>query len=127
MPEGFELLEGKTILIVEDEPLIALDLEAAVRDHHGIPLGPVGTLVEAETIVLSDWPDGAILDLGLRGASATQFAERLKSCGVTVVIHSGQAESSLAPDWPKRLIVAKPALPETVIAALVSAMIRSAV
>jgi PleD family two-component response regulator len=29
--DRFGLLEGKTILIVEDEPLVALDLHAALR------------------------------------------------------------------------------------------------
>lgn len=118
------MLEGKRILIAEDEPLIALDLEGAVREYHGIPLGPVGTVAEAETIILSEWPDGAILDLRLQGAPATEFAERLRARGVAVVIHSGQVETFLPSDWPKGLVVTKPALPETVVAALAVALNR---
>jgi DNA-binding response OmpR family regulator len=120
------LLKGRKILIVEDEPLIALDLETAVRDHNGVPLGPVGTMAEAEVLLQSEWPAGAIVDLGVKDGHATEFAGVLRRSGVTVVIHSGQADTSLPPDWPSHLIVAKPALPETVIAALASAMFPSA-
>ena len=108
--------------------LIALDLEAAVREHHGDPVGPATSIAQAEQLadqlLASGSLGGVILDLRLQNVLSLDFAEKLRSLGVPVVIHSGQADATLPQIWPRRLIVAKPALPETVIAALMAAIAR---
>jgi DNA-binding response OmpR family regulator len=118
------MLAGKRILIVEDEPLIALDLETAVVDHHGTPVGPVAT-VSAATAMIDGQPiHGAILDLRLKDSIAIDLANELRLRGVPVILHSGQADLTLTAPWPAELIVPKPALPETVIVALAAAIDR---
>ena len=115
---GGRMLTGKRILIVEDEPLIALDLESAVNDHEGVVVGPVGSIAQATLIAESEALDGAILDLRLGGDLALAVAERLRARQIPFVIHSGQADTTLPRDWPAVPVIGKPALPEAVIARL---------
>jgi DNA-binding response OmpR family regulator len=116
------VLAGKRILIVEDEPLIALDLESTVIDHKGIVVGPVGSIAQANLIAETEALDGAILDLRLGGELALSVAERLGARQIPFVIHSGQADTTWPRNWPAVPVIGKPALPEAVIALLARVM-----
>ena len=72
------MLAVKRILIVEDEPLIALDLETAVIDHHGTPVGPVASVADATVIIDGQHIDGAIMDLRLKDSIAIDLANELR-------------------------------------------------
>ena len=120
--DGYAVLRGLRILIVEDEPLIALDLETAVVDHLGVVVGPANTIAGALQLIADGDVHGAIIDLRLKDALAMPVAERLIADRTPFVIHSGQADSSIADAWPTVPIVGKPAAPEAVIAALVGAI-----
>jgi DNA-binding response OmpR family regulator len=122
---GSRVLAGKRILIVEDEPLIALDLETVVTDHEGIVVGPVGSIAQASLIAATEPIDGAILDLRLGGELALSVAERLRARKIPFVIHSGQADTTLPRNWPAVPVISKPALPEAVIALLAGVMSES--
>ena len=120
------MLTGKRILIVEDEPLIALDLETAVADHHGTVVGPVSTLEEGQRIAAAETFDGAILDLRLQEGLALSIAECLLARGIPFVIYSGQADVTAPRAWPTVPIISKPALPEKVISMLATLIRRMA-
>ena len=60
------MLLDKRILIVEDEPLIALDLESAIRVWQGLGVGPAHCLAYATRFASSEPLHGAILDLRLQ-------------------------------------------------------------
>jgi DNA-binding response OmpR family regulator len=117
------VLIGKRILIVEDEPLIAIDLATAIEDVDGVVVGPAGTLLEATTMAETERLDGAILDLRLRDALTLSVAESLQKRDVPFVIHSGQAEITLPRNWPSVPIIDKPAPPEQVLR-LLAALLR---
>ena len=116
------MLSGKRILIVEDEPIIALDLAAAVVDGEGTVVGTAVTVEQAHRLLASEPCDAVILDLRLKDGLATAIADRLRDLGIPFVIHSGQADSICATAWPGVPVVGKPALPEQVMATLVCAM-----
>ena len=112
------MLEGKNILIVEDEPLIALDLETAIQDARGQVIGAMGSVRTALQAVETLTFDGAILDLRLNGEDALPVMQALSNRKIPFVIHSGQADRTVTTDWPMTPIVGKPALAETVVARL---------
>jgi CheY-like chemotaxis protein len=80
------------ILIVEDELLIALDLESIVEDLGHKVIGPARTLDEA--LQLAGDAEVALVDVQLAdGVTGPAIAERLSSeHGVTVVFVTGNPE-----------------------------------
>jgi DNA-binding response OmpR family regulator len=113
------MLKGLPVLIVENEPLIALDLSHAVQDHQGIVIGPVPTVAEALAILARQPVGAAILDAKLDDRDITPVATRLIAQGVPFVIHSGTGlPAELAACHPDLPVVIKPKRPEEVVATL---------
>jgi DNA-binding NtrC family response regulator len=79
------------ILIVEDEPLIALMLEDWLVDLGHAPVGPAAAVNEALVIVSREKLDGAIVDFHLRQETAELVAQALEDKNVPFVFASGVA------------------------------------
>lgn len=87
------------ILIVDDEPLIAMLVEAWVVDMGHEPVGPAHSLGEAQALMGSDI-DAAVVDLTLGHESGRPIAEALAAKGAPFVYATGQAEAQLD-DMPR--------------------------
>lgn len=80
------------ILVLDDEPLILLDLEFAVEDAGCKPLTALD-LVEALSIVENNAISAAILDVSLgKGQTCEQVARTLAALGVPYVLHTGDLD-----------------------------------
>jgi len=80
------------ILVLDDEPLILLDLEFAVEDAGCKPLTALD-LVEALTIVENNAISAAILDVSLgKGQTCEQVVRTLAALGVPYVLHTGDLD-----------------------------------
>lgn len=78
------------ILIVEDEPFIALDLQYACEDAglSAIMAGSSGAALEA--LAANDTIDGAVLDVNLgNGETCEAIAQALRVRGVPFVLNTG--------------------------------------
>ena len=62
------------ILIVEDQAIIALDLESAVEEANGQVIGPASTVREALKLLHANEVDAAILDANLPDGDVTPVA-----------------------------------------------------
>jgi two-component system, response regulator PdtaR len=80
--------DGRLVLVVEDEFLIALDLALLLQEHGWRVLGPAATVAEALRLLADERPDVALLDLNLRGEPVTPVAEELRARGVPFVLAS---------------------------------------
>ena len=113
------MLNHAPILIVEDEPYIALELKAAIEDAGGEVIGPVGSARAA--LALLDGCDvaAAILDVQLSDRDVTPVAEALVALGVPVVFQSAK---NLPPDLelrcPGAVFYKKPVSAERLLATL---------
>lgn len=89
-------LSGYKILIVEDEILIALDIEAALEDCGAIVHGPVTRLAEGVALAKERGADFdcAILDVNLQGEDVFPIAEVLCSLNVPFLFHTGHGDSA---------------------------------
>lgn len=76
------------VLVVEDEFLIAMDLERLLGRNGWRVLGPAATVEEALRLLEGETPDVALLDGNLRGEMVTPVAERLRARGIPFVVAS---------------------------------------
>ena len=109
---------SKTVLIVEDEVLVAMDLEDIVNGagHTVIGIAPDRSSVSA----LVQVPEIALVDLNLRdGATGAEIARRLSSTGVTTVIFITANPAQIGePPEGSLGYVQKPFSPEAIVSAL---------
>ena len=81
-------LAGRLILIVEDEPLIALDLQSAF-ERAGAHVITTSALRNAVSLVEEDGLSAAVLDHALGDGNSSHLCERLTQRGIPFVIYSG--------------------------------------
>jgi DNA-binding NtrC family response regulator len=80
----------RTVLLVEDEELVALALVEELTDLGWTVVGPATTLEEAQQLVMSGVHlDAAILDVNLQGRWVHGVAEELSRRGVPFVACTG--------------------------------------
>lgn len=86
------------ILVVEDEPLVALDLEDILTDLSHDVVGAASSVEQALAFVHngSPLPDAAIVDANLGGQSARPVVETFRDHGIRVVVASGYGPAELA-------------------------------
>ncbi len=112
-----------SILIVEDQAMIAAGLAQAVEDVGATVLGPVATVAEALVLIATGGVDAVVVDGSLADRDITPVALLLIEKAVPFVVHSGQdlpLELSLAS--PDILVVMKPAPASQVLEMLLTAM-----
>jgi DNA-binding response OmpR family regulator len=106
-------LNGRTILVVEDEPLIALDIVQAFQTA-GAQVTMTTSLKHALILVEHDGLAVAILDHALNDGDSTLLYSRLKERDIPFVIYSGFPEvNGIAAGAP---VVSKPAKADVLIA-----------
>lgn len=101
-------LFGRKILVVEDDPIIGLDI-AGILDARGAKV--IGPLMSTESALeaLSERPDAALLDINLGRETSEDVAERLSELGVPHIVLSGQVDSGdLGPAFAGTPVIAKP-------------------
>jgi PAS domain S-box-containing protein len=77
------------VMIVEDEMLVALDLQESIRSLGYEVVGPFGRLDEAIEGAETQAVDFAILDLNLNGEMTYELAESLQQRGIPIVFTTG--------------------------------------
>lgn len=90
------------VLVVEDEPVVAMCLEDILDALGCVPVGPAGRLSEGLALAESETFDAAILDINLAGERSTPIAEALRARGVPFAFASGygSAPEGFAGDAP---------------------------
>ena len=111
---------GLVVLVVEDEFLIAMDLEAMLKEHGWHLLGPAATVAKALALLeVGKMPDVALLDVNLRGETVVPVAEVLRERGVPIVLASAYDHAaSMADVLAGAPNVGKPARERHLLAAL---------
>jgi two-component SAPR family response regulator len=89
-------LAGLRILIVEDEFLLAMELEMLLQRHGCLVVGPVSSVARALALLAAEPPDAAVLDVNLRGERATPIAAALQAREVPFVLITGYSGSQLS-------------------------------
>jgi DNA-binding response OmpR family regulator len=110
-------LSNKLILLLEDQPLISLDLEECFRDFGMERVVTSQSKREALNWLRDHVPDLVILDLHLSDGDCRPVLEALRKQAVPVIIYSG---GELPDGWEPELFhgcewVQKPADPDHIV------------
>jgi CheY-like chemotaxis protein len=112
-----------SVLIVEDEPIVALSLAYAVEAAGAIVIGPVASTAEALDLIARSPIDAAIVDVQLEDRDITPVAIALMERQVPFVVHSGTGlPPELAQAHPGLQVMMKPTVPDAVMARLLQQM-----
>lgn len=112
-------LKDVRILIVEDDFLISMELEAVLEDAGADIVGLCRTVSEALAVVDRNALAIAILDVRLGHELVTPVARRLAERETPFIFYTGQVDvASLQAEWPGYPIIQKPAHPNTIVRVL---------
>jgi DNA-binding response OmpR family regulator len=98
-------LQGKRVLLVEDELFIAMHAEEILRDLGAEVIGPANSLREAWALTEGESFDYAMLDRNLNGESSDELAQELRRRGVAVIMATGYGHIASDRDL---VVVSKP-------------------
>lgn len=102
------VLDGRHILIVEDEAVIALDLTGLLKEHGATVVGPAGDVSQALRLIAVSKADCAVVDIGLGGERAWPVVEALEQAAVPFVFLTAYYEKELPPRYRSRPVFQKP-------------------
>jgi DNA-binding NtrC family response regulator len=113
------ILWRKSILIVEDEPLIALGIHEALSSA-GASILSASSVEEATRLIGYAEISGAVVDVRLGSEDASAVCQLLARRCIPFVFYTGQPSSSpIFAKWPNVQVFKKPALFDQVVFALV--------
>jgi two-component SAPR family response regulator len=117
--------EGLSVFVVEDEALVALNLEDMLAELGCSIVGPVMRLDRAEKM-LEDGisADVAILDVNVAGQMVFPFARRLADKGMPLVFATGYGSAGLPDEFRHMTVLQKPYTLDDVALGLRSAMAK---
>ncbi len=112
-------LVGRRVLLVEDEAILAVALQAMLEDAGAYVVGPASSLKQAALLVERETLSAALLDITVGGQRIWPIAQMLKERGIPILFYTGW-HNALAQvgEWPQSRVVAKPAPDSAILGAL---------
>lgn len=116
-------LSGARILVVEDEFVIAMQLQSLFEEEGAQVLGPYHNLAEAMEHAKTDEISAASLDLNLGRDNAGPVANLLAERHVPFMFYSVKTDDPVLTEWQHVPLVQKPAATKELVEA-VAALVR---
>ncbi|QCI68524.1 PAS domain S-box protein [Phreatobacter stygius] len=107
-PAGLADLRGKRILLIEDEPLVAMDIEHELIAAGCQVIGPAGTITSASRLIADTPCDAALVDANLAGHPVDELAAALAAKGIPFAFATGYGRDGLPGAFQEKPILAKP-------------------
>lgn len=92
---GMSSFAGRRILVVEDEPIIAMALEDMLLDLGCEVVGPASTLPEAQALAETADIDAALLDININAGRSYVIADELRRRAVPFAFATGYGEEGI--------------------------------
>lgn len=83
-----------TVLLCEDEYIVALDLQLLLEEFGYEVIGPFDSFSKGLKALNEVRPDMAVLDVRLRDGEVFPLADKLNELGVGLVFHSGHVQDA---------------------------------
>jgi len=107
-----------SILVVEDEALIAMDLQALLEEAGYRVLGPANSTAAAMELLRSHNPDVALLDVNLGRSDVFGVVNELVARRTKLIFLTGHTAQKLPLAHRHRPLVAKPYMPHVLLQAV---------
>lgn len=104
---------GSRVLIVEDEPLLAMDVADQLTDAGFEVVGPATSVADALNLLAQRGCDVAVLDVHLGHENSEAVALALKSKDTPFIVLSGNSQKHFPPGFQGAPFLSKPISPPT--------------
>ena len=111
-------LSGTRVLLVEDEMLVAMLLEDALKELGCTVVGPISRVEAAENTIVAERFDCALLDINLRGKPVYPLAELLAKRSVPFGFVTGYGGGGVPAPFAGHPVLQKPFLTRDLAAVL---------
>ena len=101
-------LNGKRVVIIEDEPLVAMDLESSLTAAGCEVVGTAGTLREARALCADAQCDAALVDVNLAGQPVDELATTLTKRNIPFAFVTGYGREALPQGFRDAVVLTKP-------------------
>jgi len=101
-------LKGKRIVLIEDEPLVCMDVESILTSVGCAIAGTAGHLAAAKTLSAAAECDAALLDVNLGGHPVDELAATLTRRNIPFAFVTGYGRETLPQGFRDALMVRKP-------------------
>jgi len=114
-PQG--VLFGRRVIILEDEPLVAMDLESTLTAAGCDVVGSAATLDKAKLIVAEAQYDVAVVDMNFAGVNlagdpADELAAVLTQKNIPLVLVTATGHDGIPGRFPEAVVLKKPFSPD---------------
>jgi two-component sensor histidine kinase/CheY-like chemotaxis protein len=113
-------IEAKVFAVIEDEPLIAMNIAMLLEQAGAQVAGPAATVSDALDLIAKNELDGALLDANLRGQPAGEIAAALTRKAIPFVFVTGYGREVLPRSFARAPMLKKPFTEEQLLAAAAS-------
>jgi DNA-binding NtrC family response regulator len=107
--------EAACLLLVEDEPLIGLDMHDMLEDAGYHVLGPAATVEEARALIETGDYDLVLLDANMNGEPVDDLAAAITRRAKPFVFVTGYGREALPAAFRQAPLLTKPLLPQAAI------------
>lgn len=111
-------LSGKRVLLLEDEPIIAMSVEDMLVDLGCVVIGPALSAAEADTLARNEQLDAALLDINMGDGASFPVASILRKRGIPFSFATGYGRTGVPADLGDVSVLAKPYTQEALVTIL---------
>ncbi|MGH7012185.1 MAG: response regulator, partial [Caulobacteraceae bacterium] len=104
------------ILVIEDEPLVAIEIEQELKARDFVVVGPASHIESARRLIAEGRFDAALLDANLGGERVDDLAAALTRSGRPFAFLSGYGREALPAAFREAELLSKPFDPERLLA-----------
>ena len=102
------LLEGRRILVVEDDYMIAQDVADRLEREGADVIGPAPSVAAGLQLIEKGGVDAAILDVNLGQKNSFPIAQELQARGVPFLFSTGYNSADIPSEWQHVAVSMKP-------------------
>jgi DNA-binding response OmpR family regulator len=112
------------ILIVEDDVLLSMDVEA-ILEQNGFDVLIAASLPEALRLLKEGAADGAVIDVNLKGTMSFPAADALSDANIPFLVLTGHSRDMMPPRHRTRPFLQKPYKVEHLVQAVIGMMAQA--